>query len=95
MNPTPCNNTHAPTIAGARLSLVGSLRSSRTYLARRTRSLLTERGREFGADADDCVSSGASARNASPWTLAFTGRGHCAPTWAGLAVSSLADVCRG
>jgi hypothetical protein len=36
--------------------LVVSLRSSRA-LARRTYPFLTERGRELGADADDCVSS--------------------------------------
>ncbi len=36
--------------------------SSRTYFARWTHSLPTERGREFGADADDCVSSNSGAR---------------------------------
>jgi hypothetical protein len=40
--------------------LVVSLRSSRA-LARRTYSFLTERGRELGADEDDCVSSVARA----------------------------------
>jgi hypothetical protein len=54
-----------------------------------------ESRREFVIGADDCVSSDARARNALPWTLAFTGRGHSAPTWAGLPVSSLAGVCRG
>jgi hypothetical protein len=39
--------------------LVVSLRSSRAS-ARRTHPFLTERGRELGADADDCVSSLAS-----------------------------------
>jgi hypothetical protein len=40
-------------------------------------------------------SSDVRAHNASPWTLAFTGRGHSAPRWAGLPVPSLADGCRG
>jgi hypothetical protein len=42
----------------------------RIYSARRTHSLLTEGGREFGAGADDCVSSVAGGGRASAETLA-------------------------
>jgi hypothetical protein len=55
----------------------------------------TEAGMSSGAGADDRLSSDARARNSSPWTLAFTGRGLSAPRWAGLPVSSLADACGG
>jgi hypothetical protein len=39
-------------------------------VGRRTHSLLTGRGREFGADADDCVSSKPGVSRARAETLA-------------------------
>jgi hypothetical protein len=49
--------------------LVVSLRSSRA-LARRTHPFLTERGRELGADTDDCASSEARAPGSASSTAA-------------------------